>query len=159
MWADTALDIRVACLCLYIVPYPTLHVADGCILHYFTLLRDASGRVYLNSSYASDYVCVAQCTTALSRRAFERFCIAIGEPIEAERVIRAFFATFFLPKNRMQARVEHESERTHSLSPDECIDAEVRVYTHNRYPIAVGQLFRYSAHLREVTDGLFGTRS
>ena len=150
VWDETQHDARVACLCLYIRSYAEMRHADGCILHYFTLLRRPSGRIFLSSSYASDYVCMSQSTKAISRRTLSEFCAAIGEPGKSERVIRSFFETFFVPREMMWLRVEHEPERRCALTTDERVDAEIRVYTHNRHTIAVGQLTRYSEHIREI---------
>jgi hypothetical protein len=153
VWFDTQHPTQVACMCLYIVNYPELHRPDGCILHYFTLLKCANNRMYLNSSYASDYVCVSQCTNVLSRRVFDEFCIAITRPSENE--IGSFFERFFIPSRLMQTRVESETERNHQTQTvDERIDSELRVYTHNLHKISVGQLSRYSHHLQDVVKSL-----
>jgi hypothetical protein len=155
-WSNTPFSTtRVACLCLYIADYPTLRLPDGCILHYFTLLQCANRRVYLNSSYASDYVCVSQCTRALSRRAFDAFCVAIEDPRSRESEVRAFFAAFFIPRRLVQTRVEHETERDHRTQPlDARIESEIQVYTRNRYKIAVGQLSQYSHHIQDIACSL-----
>ena len=155
-WSDTSrATCRVACFCLYIADYPTLRRPDGCILHYFTLLQCANRRVYLNSSYASDYVCVSQCTRAVSRRAFDAFCVAIDDPRRRESEVRAFFAAFFIPRRMVQTRVEHETERDHQTqSLDARIESEIQVYTRNLYKIAVGQLSQYSHHIKDIACSL-----
>ena len=153
VWFDTQHPTQVACLCLYIIDYPALHRPDGCILHYFTLLKCANNRMFLSSSYASDYVCVSQCTNAISRRVFDDFCIAITRPSENE--IGSFFERFFIPSRMMQTRVPDKESNNPLQTADERIDSEIRVYTHNLYKIAVGQFTRYSPHIQDVVKSLY----
>ena len=153
-WFDAPHHTRVACMCLYIANYPTLRHSDGCILHYFTLLTCANHRMYLNSSYGSDYVRVSQRTRSISKRVLNGFCAAIQTPVASERVIRTFFEAFFTPRHATTTSFEHENEteRRGQWTVDECIDSEMRVYTHNLYPIAVGQLTHYSKHLLDAIN-------
>jgi hypothetical protein len=149
VWVETQCQVRVSCLCLYVESYHALHRSEGCILHYFTLLQHG-GRMYLNSSYKSDYVCVSQYTTEISRRVLDEFCVAIRTPVTSEREIATFFEAFFIPSRLTQTYTSCETERNQPQTSEQCACSEIEVYTRNLYPIAVGQFGNYSGHLKTV---------
>jgi len=66
------------------------------ILHYFTIIYTKNGDYYLNSSYASEYVCVPQYTSLITIEQLNRF---VGALYTDEEYVSEFFHKYFLKGN------------------------------------------------------------
>ena len=80
-------DCQVFSLCIY----PDLQ-QNGTICHFFTLITK-DNRYYINSSYGSDYVCIPQYTTEISRDEFNQFCLAVSNI--SDETNKSIFVDFF----------------------------------------------------------------
>lgn len=123
---STLLNVGNNYLCIYL---------DNEILHYFTVIKTVNNEYYLNSAYASDYVCVPQYTSLIQLKELNRFVSAL---CDLDTYVSEFFRKFFL-KGNIGVRYSKDvyemdsSLRYKSITPEQGIQKEIEVITKNMY--------------------------
>lgn len=125
-------ELQNYCLCVY---NPTKVI--GSIIHFFTIIRK-NNSYYLNSSYGSDYVCVPQYTTKITKKEFNELCIDFST--NNDRLVM-FFRKFFF-KNNIKIRyndneLDLQPELRSKWIDSDGIEQEISLLTNGNYIIGL----------------------
>ena len=140
-------ELQNHCLCIY---NPSISI--GSILHFFTLIRKKNS-YYLNSSYGSDYACVPQYTTKITKKEFNELCIDF---LNNNNRLISFFRKFFF-KNNLKIRyddnqLDEQPELKSKWIGSDGILKEVLLLTNGDY--IVGQINNYQDLLLDYLTNL-----